>query len=669
MPFVVTPTPTGVEELVLDGLALNDNVLGLEAVSFPPPRQRQEWIGAADSEAQLLVRNPLHENREITATIAVAPAADKDGALTRIGQIVDKLQAASAYMDGVELTWSPSGSSLTVTFDVLAGEVTDLPVDWESGWMVNAPTVTVTMRAKPYWRGTETLTGVTSGSGPVLTAEIVNLIGDVPALGRLIVTDAATQSRRHVEWGLEGPLTYNSATSLLIDSDSLVTAGFAGALATVTGAYDANAVGTNALTSSLYNFTTACCGTGTLAHVGTFRVKARVKVTAPSCWVRLAWQVGDGAFSTNQYVKPPGATSWYEIDLGVVTIPVALVGTQKWSGRIEAFTESASVETLTIDYLTLIPAQDGYGKTRTGFSYQPGVMAGYDGFTGTTAGVALNARAAPAGGSWATSGVAGDFTFADDLNGEQLKRNTADAAFARRLALLGTTSYGDVDTSVRFYVADAVSNVHVLHARYVDANNYLEASLQTGAFVDRDTLAIAATVGGLTVAFTNAETSPLAPGWYRLRLLAWQATGNAVAVLYTGQDVGIIQAALSATQLATAGAIATGKVGIADTAGSAVARYYDDFYVGAPAAEPAVIFSGRNMQVRYDDTVRQDATGTYTGRPPIYRGSRFLVDVGTSRVLVKARRNDVDMAEDPNVTDALQVQVGVTPRGLVVPRA
>jgi hypothetical protein len=171
------------------------------------------------------------------------------------------------------------------------------------------------------------------------------------------------------------------------------------------------------------------------------------------------------------------------------------------------------------------------------------------------------------------------------------------------------------------------------------------------------------------VAFTNAETSPLAPGWYRLRLLAWQATGNAVAVLYTGQDVGIIQAALSATQLATAGAIATGKVGIADAAVSAVARYYDDFYVGAPAAEPAVIFSGRNMQIRYDDTVRQDATGTYTGRPPIYRGSRFLVGVGTSRVLVKARRNDVDMAEDPNVTDALQVQVGVTPRGLVVPRA
>jgi hypothetical protein len=74
MPFVTTTTTsTGVEELVLDGLALNDDTLGLVSVQFPPPRQRQEWIGAADSEAQLLVRNPLHENREITATIAVAP--------------------------------------------------------------------------------------------------------------------------------------------------------------------------------------------------------------------------------------------------------------------------------------------------------------------------------------------------------------------------------------------------------------------------------------------------------------------------------------------------------------------------------------------------------------------------------------------------------------------
>jgi hypothetical protein len=50
-----------------------------------------------------------------------------------------------------------------------------------------------------------------TASAPVTTLEVPNVTGDVPALGRLIVTDTATQSRRFVEWGLEGPLTYNSA--------------------------------------------------------------------------------------------------------------------------------------------------------------------------------------------------------------------------------------------------------------------------------------------------------------------------------------------------------------------------------------------------------------------------------------------------------------------------
>jgi hypothetical protein len=38
-------------------------------------------------------------------------------------------------------------------------------------------------------------------------------------------------------------------------------------------------------------------------------------------------------------------------------------------------------------------------------------------------------------------------------------------------------------------------------------------------------------------------------------------------------------------------------------------------------------------------------------------------------VLAKARRNDVDTAADENVTDATQIQVGITPRGLAVPRS
>jgi hypothetical protein len=38
-------------------------------------------------------------------------------------------------------------------------------------------------------------------------------------------------------------------------------------------------------------------------------------------------------------------------------------------------------------------------------------------------------------------------------------------------------------------------------------------------------------------------------------------------------------------------------------------------------------------------------------------------------VLVKARRNDVETAADSNVTDATQIQIAYTPRGIAVPRS
>jgi hypothetical protein len=143
------------ELLVLDGLTLNDATFGLAELHCPPPRERPEWIGAADSEAQLLARTPLHENRDITVRIQIAPQVDMDTALDKVGQLVDKCAKASKYQDGIELAWTPASSTRTVTFDVLSAEITDLPIDNENGWMLAlAPTVTITMKAKPYWRGT-----------------------------------------------------------------------------------------------------------------------------------------------------------------------------------------------------------------------------------------------------------------------------------------------------------------------------------------------------------------------------------------------------------------------------------------------------------------------------------------------------------------------------------
>ena len=118
-----------------------------------------------------------------------------------------------------------------------------------------------------------------------------------------------------------------------------------------------------------------------------------------------------------------------------------------------------------------------------------------------------------------------------------------------------------------------------------------------------------------------------------------------------------------------AGALASGKAGFMDQATSASTRYYDPVAVSVPDTDPSVLYSGRSMVVRHDDTVREDAAGVGAfGRVRPYRGSRFHVPPGLGRFAVTARRLDRDLAGADWVTDATSVQVGVTPQYLVVPR-
>jgi hypothetical protein len=667
------------EQLILDGLALNDGTtLGMISLSMPPPAERQDWVGAADSETQLLFRKPLHENRKVTMRLVVLPQSTMDLAHDKMLLVVDKLAALSKYPDGLAMTWTPATGTRTVTFDALSGQVTDLPIDWENGWLGKSPEFTVELTCKPYWRGTETLTSTTSSSSPIVSAEIAGVTGDVPALGRLIVTDTATQSRRHVEWGLEGPLTYNNSTLLLLDSDSLVTTGFGGTGSTQAGAYDPNATGNNVIFGVARTTTTALCGTGNQSHVGTFRVKGRFYIS-PSTQARISWQVGDGDMTSNDWVDSPGVVGWAELDLGTITIPATVAGTQRWTGRVDVKTPS-STNNVFLDYLTLIPTSCGYGKARTPYSYQAGVLTGFDDFAGTTAGGALSGRAASAGGSWATSGDATDFTFADyPQSTDDVVTRTALSGTLGRFALLGTATPTDVDAQVDTWTSASPGTVGKMIetaavARYVDGSNYLYATLRkmlvTSSSLSK-TLDIRQVVAGTeTVIASVAFPGATVLEWFTINIVAYSSGAVTARVLSRAGQV-IASTVGASTALATGGALASGKTGFFDRATETVGtviRYFDNFTVSTPAPEPIVLYSGRNMQIRYDTTFRQDATGVYVGRPKSYRGSRFLVPTGTSRVLVKARRNDVEAAADDNVTDATQIQIGWTPRGLVVPR-
>jgi hypothetical protein len=84
--------------------------------------------------------------------------------------------------------------------------------------------------------------------------------------------------------------------------------------------------------------------------------------------------------------------------------------------------------------------------------------------------------------------------------------------------------------------------------------------------------------------------------------------------------------------------------------------------------------AGQQVEFRSDGAVRYDATGTYAGTPPEYRGSEFFLPppgaaTRRSRVAVLARRNDISLLGDTNPQDPLRIQVLATPRYRTLPHA
>jgi len=671
------------ESWVLGGIDISAGNFQILELNADPPKSRPDWISASDSEYAALIRQPLHENRTITFKLRVAPQASMDTAFDTFGALIDKLRDASETSDGVALVWTPANSARTRTFDVLEGQVTELPITLEDqgrSWFLQRPIFTMELTCKPYWRGTEVTTSTAAASAPIVTLQVSSVPGDVPALGRLIVTDSATQNRRHVEWGLENQY-YNSGApaGLQINSGSLVTSGFGGASTAGAGSVNANMI----RLAAVYAEPQAVAGVGNQPHVGTFVVRARVRASTTGVRVRLAWRSADDPLFRNAWATPPvvgtATTDWTDIDLGQITVPPVVSGTQRWTGQIEAYnTVEATAATLDIDYVLLIPAKEGYGKARGAYAYSPGVLTARDQFTGTTAGGNLGTRVAPLGGTWTTSGATGDFAFVDGpvawgpVAGDEAVFRTvgSDTGFGRQ-AILGTQTPTDVevgiDASAIYKDASYLRDMGPI-ARWVDANNFLWAYMKLPSNTAPAYLfCIDVVVAGTARRLKTLEFVPVQGGW-RIRMVAWASGRVRAELIYLGAVV----ASMDVTDpvLATGGTLASGKVGFADrnTGATTGPRYYDNFYASTPSAEPIALYSTRTLEVRHNETLRPDSTNTYYGRPPSYRGTRFLVPTGTSRVVVKARRNDSEVAADTNATDSTTVQVAYTPRGLVVPR-
>lgn len=663
------------ESLVLDGIELNqltgDYVL--RTVEFPPPRKRYLWAEAADADGAALIRDPTVENRTITASIRVAQQPTKDAALAKIGALVDKLEEAERRPDGLPLIWTPAGATKTLTFYILTGEINDIPVTRsgeDRGWFINYPVVNLTLTCKPYgYRSSEQSISAVTSSAPLVTVTLPSVGGDVPAEARLVATDAASQVRRYLEWGIEQRY-YNAATSLLLDSDSLVTTGYAGTGTTRTGAYDPGASGNNIVRVSVTQSALVGVSTGDQQHVGTFRVKARVWTSSTTIRAALRWQEGDGPFRTNAWALPPVVNNWSEIDLGLISIAPATLGTQRWNGEIVVDSPgNTGTDSLDIDYLILIPADEGYGRARAPLANQPPLAAvANDQFTGATAGSTLDGRVAPTGGTWAANLT---FLLADapTASDETVKRTTVSDA-SPAYAVLGATSYTDMVVAANIQSTLTSPNVEQgVLARYGSSTQHLAFVVRSGGFFVRQV------IGGVTTELVRSSGAVLHDNaGYRIALAVY-SNGQFVATLTDSNGAKLFERAGFSSELGATGTLNNGKFGLYDmNAGATGAtRYYDLFTASTPSPEGVVINSGRGMQVRHDATLRESSGGGVWGPVPGYRGGRFYVPPSgagnrTSRVAVKAHRNNIESAASENVTDSLTVQVFWTERYLAVPR-
>lgn len=643
--------------------------LRVSSLTIPPAQMSPQWASSGDSDGQQLVRVPYYQNRDQCQMDIRVNAVDKDDAMAAIGALENKLQEAArlAPAGGLPILWTPGGASTGYYLDMLLGQITDMPLDF--AWLSNRPLVTVAFTCKPFLRAAETSISLVSSSSPILTVEVPNVPGDVPAEARVEVTDGSSQVRRYLEWGLEQRYyDHASPAPLVLDSASLTMTGFAGTALAHTGAQ-----GGTTIAAQLLSQPVAVAGIPAQPHVGTFRVKGRIYAPSTAEYWRLSWQEGDGPFQANDYVQPVVAGDFSEVDLGIVSIEPAIEGAQQWGGRIEAYTTTDGGEQGELDDILLYPAAEGYGRIASTYTYQPGVISAHDEFTGTTAGGTLNARTAPAGGAWATSGATTDFVFSDETVWafEAAKRSTsADAGF--RYAILGSTTYTDIEVAVDFENSVGANSTGVqncLILRWTDANNHARVVYAPKFPSGTSTLSIQTVIGG---SVTTLYSTPLAqPGIVFSNLRAVAYASGMVYAWMSGE-----QFSARSIALATGGTLASGNVGFADmnSGGIGVNRFYDNFTAGTPFPEAVTIYSGRSLELRSDSNLRQSADGSSFG-DLVGRGSRlFIPPAGsgsrTTRIAVRATRNDLTTQADTSVADGdtLEATVHYTPRYLAVPR-
>jgi hypothetical protein len=693
---VGTSTVTAPEGFVLDSLDLNDQAaFTLRSLNLPPPRKRFQWADNPDADGSALVGEQHFDNREITGRIEIGPAIDMAAALALLSSITDKVQEARRNDGGLPLVWTPAGSSLDpITFYVLEAEIDELPIEMsgeDAGWFANSPIVGFHFYCRPFGYGEEVTGPTATSTAPIFSLDIPNVPGDVPAEGRLQLSDNATTGRKFAEVGTSWRY-YNASADFYLEGADLSITGTQAASVTDAKAYNSNAY---ELDSLIAGWQDVCAAASDQPHRGPWRLKVRARNTATDADVqlRILWRVGSEPWSELPPVSVPSFTpgDYAEMDMGLIN-PVGIAALHM---KVQAYSDLATSNTegIRVDYIHTVPAERYFTCRGAAVTSGGAAVVGYDDFDHGSDGDTLNGTTAAGGGTWSGAGDADSWLLAPSAQDAYVSRqpSASDASInTGRYSVLGSSRGNQTVTVPVECLNDGNGTNDETRCgallRYADTDNWLMAVARVKKTSSGRSkyLSVIKRVAGTvtTIAEISASKTKLDTTSSRITGIiecGVDTSGN-VTVRTGGSDASeatSLDLQVTDTALATAGALGTGKPGIygATTAGSRKGlQIVYDFLASSTIATTEDIWvvpiAGKG-EFTHEDAHAIDAFTTPSAIQP--RGARVFIDpegeIGrTTRLVVKARPTDIVTQADTKASPSTTASIFYTPRYAVAPR-
>jgi len=670
-----------------DALELNltdDTYYFLREQSTPMPEPEPQWVSRLDGDALTGLR---YRNRQITLELDVTAGSasvleEKIGALQQAVGRVNRDAAANGVGGTLQFT-PPSGTNCS--YNLLSAQV-NFTAD-VGYYAANFARVALAFECEPFGIGSESLVvQATETSAACLSMVASDVVGDVPALGRLVVDEDDGDDQACVLWGVRSRNYSADATAGLFWQASALTPVAAGAATAAgpSGAYGSgsNTIEADELTTEWQDVLKSTVSSTYWTHVGSYRVIVRVQADAAnvgSVEVRGSWGLGDLAVYQQGAAAATAAGSWVLCDLGVVSVPRVIVGTHRWEFRVQA-RSTVNGEDVFLNWLLLQPVDESAGTAQMTGAGSLRAYTVQDNYTQTAGNLDGKTPSVQNDGSnWAES-TAGKFTI--DTTNDRAQRtgvsDTADlknGAFAVASAAM-TGTFASVDMRQSAIVAAPSMGVVM---RYTNATNWVAAVvtndgpyfyLQHIKCVSGTTTMIAfATLGATAPYGATFDTN------YLTVQSAVMANGFIASVVFFTSWGAAVQLGSLVTMdnaLATGGALASGKVGIVDhqTNATACTRSFAAFRAGTVANE-AACFANQSIRIAHDGVVREDSAGNVWGNPGKVEGDLLLIPPAgregrTCQVMVKMSRTPLGAAGDI-AADDLSATLYVTPRYLILP--